>query len=154
AADICLHNGQVVVAVGNGLYSVGDADLTLLAEGGGPLVGAASYSGTVYVHDGSRVGLLEGDELVYTDITDWGSLPYGSTVRDMMAHGSRLYFATDEGIALLRGMTWYTITGEQGLCYEDTTCLATGFDRDLWFGTMRGAIRNVDDAYQFFGYER
>ena len=54
----------------------------------------------------------------------------------------------------MRGMTWYQIGGDDGLCYEDTTALARGFDHDLWIGTARGAIRNTGGEYQFFGHER
>jgi hypothetical protein len=154
-ADLCLHNGQIIAASGADLYTVGDRELVALTKDGkSELRGVASYSGTVYVHDGKQIGLLEKDKLVYEDISDWGKLERGCTIRDMMAYGSRLYLATSEGLGLLRGMTWYNIQGEDGLCYEDTTCLARGFDRDLWIGTMRGAIRNVNDQYQFFGYER
>lgn len=154
-ADVCVHNGVIAFASGTTLYSVEGGEVKALTDGkSSPLRGAASYAGTIYVHDGNRVGLLQGDEITYDYIADWGVLERGCTVRDMMAYGSRLYFATDEGVNLLRGMTWYQIKGEDGLCYEDTTCLAPGFDRDLWIGTMRGAIRNVKDEYQYFGHTR
>ncbi|MEA3366358.1 MAG: hypothetical protein U9Q79_12025, partial [Candidatus Hydrogenedentes bacterium] len=155
AVDMCLHNGQLVFASGRALYTLAnDSPTPLSDESSTNLLGIAPYSGTVYVHDGKRVGLLERGHLVYEEITDWGSLEHGCTIRDIMSYGSRLYFATDEGLCLLRGMTWYHIVGEDGLCYEDTTCLARGFDRDLWIGTMRGGIRNVDGEYQFLGYPR
>jgi hypothetical protein len=155
AADLCMHNGQVVFASGKTLYAVGADGVTELCKAGTTaLLGVASYGGTVYVHDGKRVGLLQLGEIVYLDIADWGRLQYGCTVRDIMAYGSRLYVATDEGLGVLRGMTWYHIVGEDGLCYEDTSCLAQGFDRDLWIGTMRGAVRNVKEEYQFFGHPR
>jgi len=154
-ADMCLHNGQVVLASGTALYTVdGNAVTPITKEGSGTLLGVASYGGTVYVHDGKRVGLLQRGRIVFEEITDWGALERGCTVRDIMSYGSRLYVATDEGLGLLRGMTWYHIFGEGGLCYEDTTCIARGFDRDIWIGATRGAIRNVNGEYQFFGYPR
>jgi hypothetical protein len=154
-ADVCAHNGTMVFASGTTLHSIEDGEVKTLTDGkSSPLHGVASYGGTVYVHDGKRVGLLESGAITYDYIADWGVLERGCTIRDMMAYGSRLYFATDEGINLLRGMTWYPIKGEDGLCYEDTTCLAQGFDRDLWIGSMRGAMRNVDDEYHYFGYTR
>ncbi|GMV95445.1 MAG: hypothetical protein AMXMBFR82_52230 [Candidatus Hydrogenedentota bacterium] len=154
-ADLCVYRDAVVFASGTTLFGIHGGVVTALTGGKTePILGVASYAGTIYVHDGKRVGLLESGEITYDYIADWGVLERGCTIRDMMAHGSRLYFATDEGINLLRGMTWYQITGEDGLCYEDSTCLATGFDRDLWIGTMRGAIRNVNDEYQYFGYTR
>ena len=155
AIDVCLHNGAVVLATATDLFAVKADGLTPLTnEASRGLLGVASYSGTLYVHDGKRVGLLQRGQVVYEEITDWGTLERGCTIRDMMSCGSRLLLATDEGLGVLRGMTWYSLAGEDGLCYEDTTCLARGFDRDLWVGTMRGAIRNVDDEYQFFGSER
>ncbi len=154
-ADLCAHNSAVVFASGSTLFSIDGNQVTAITDGKStPLLGIASYGGTIYVHDGKRVGLVQDDAITYDYIADWGVLERGCTVRDMMAYGSRLYCATDEGINLLRGMTWYEIQGEDGLCYEDTTCLAQGFDRDLWIGTMRGAIRNVNDEYQYFGYTR
>lgn len=153
-ADLCEHNGTVVVASGAALFSVGDAGLTPLAKAPGALLGLASYSGAIYVHDGLRVGLLESGEITYRYIFDWGTLQRGCTIREIMAEGSRLVVATDKGLGILRGMTWYAIKGEDGLCYEDTTCLAEGFSRDLWIGTSRGAIRNTKDEYQYFAGTR
>jgi len=154
-ADFCLHNGQIVLASGKDLFAVTDDGLLQISKDGRTnLLGVESYSGTVYVHDGKQVGLLTGDRILYRDIADWGRLERGCTVKDLLAIGSRLYVATDEGLGLLRGMTWYHIDGDDGLCYEDTTCLAVGFDRDLWIGTARGAIRNLNKEYQFFGCDR
>ena len=162
-ADLCFHNGRVVIASGKELFAIkADGLEPLLAtgeEGRGrrndsDLLGVASYSGTLYVHDGKRVGLLERGRIVFEDIADWGQLEPGCTVRDILSMGNRLLVATDDGLCLLRGMTWYRIGGEDGLCYEDTTALCPGFDRDVWIGTARGAIRNVGDKYQFFGYQR
>ncbi|MCL4692277.1 MAG: hypothetical protein KJ060_07180 [Candidatus Hydrogenedentes bacterium] len=153
--DLCVYRDAVIFASGTTLYGIHDGEVAAMTGGKtAPILGVAAYAGTIYVHDGKRVGLLESGEITYDYIADWGVLERGCTIRDMMAYGSRLYFATDEGINLLRGMTWYQISGEDGLCYEDTTSLTAGFDRDLWIGTMRGAIRNVNDEYQYFGYTR
>ena len=46
------------------------------------------------------------------------------------------------------------LRGEQGLCYEDTTCLARGFTNDLWIGTTRGAMRMVGGQFQYFAGQR
>lgn len=155
ANDICLHNGRVVVAAGDTLFAVaGEAMEPISKPARGTILGIASYGGTIYVHDGRRVGLLEGGEITYQYIADWGTLQHGATIRDMMAQGSRLVLATDEGLGVLRGMTWYAIQGEHGLCYEDTTTLGEGFDRELWVGTSNGALREVDGDFQFFGHQR
>ena len=154
-ADICLHDATVIIASGTELLALEEGGLTALATGGSTnVLGVASYGGTLYVHDGKQVGLLERGRIAYRNIADWGTLQRGCVVRDILSHGSRLYVATDEGLGVLRGMSWYQILGKDGLCYEDTTCLAVGFERDLWIGTMRGAVRSVNGEYQFYGRER
>ncbi len=156
-ADFCLHDGRLVAAIDRQLFAVQDRQLTALNEPtarDATVLGVDSWSGTLYVHDGRRVGLLEGRRITYDGIADWGTLERGCVIRDIHAAGSRLFVATSEGLNVLRGATWYHIDGDDGLCYHDTTCLATGFDRDLWIGTNRGAIRRVRDEYQFFGYQR
>lgn len=152
--DLCAHNGAVVAASGASLFTATKDGLTPLATAQRPLLGLASYGGTIYVHDGARVGLLESGEITYRYIFDWGTLQRGATIRDMLSLGSRLVVATNEGLGVLRGMTWYAVQGEDGLCYEDATCLAEGFERDLWIGTARGAIRNQKDDYQYFAGKR
>jgi hypothetical protein len=162
--DICLHDGRVMVVSGGELFMLGDKGLEEIkaAPGarvrrrieGGPILGVASYGNALYVHDGKHVGLFDSGRAVYENIADFGRLDPGCTVRDFLTFGSRLIAATDKGLQVLRGMTWYPIDGRDGLCYHDTTALALGFDRDLWIGTARGAIRNVGDEYQFFGHAR
>lgn len=154
-ADLCGHHEKTVVASGKDLLVITDEGLTpLTTKGRSPILGVESYSGTLYVHNGRQLGQVYQDRIRFGRVADWGTLERGCTIRDIMAYGSRLLVATDEGLDVLRGMTWYHIRGKDGLCYEDTTSLAVGFDRDLWIGTRRGAVRNVNDEYQFFGHER
>ncbi|MBX3177922.1 MAG: hypothetical protein KF886_11210 [Candidatus Hydrogenedentes bacterium] len=154
-AGVCAYNGQTIAASGRALHAVeGEKLVAITPEARGPLLGLAAYAGTVYVHDGRRIGLLEQGRITFDYLTDWGSLQHGSTIRDMMGHGSRLVLATDDGLAVLRGMTWYNVRGPEGLCYEDTTSLAEGFDRELWAGSTRGAMREVEGDFQYYGYQR
>lgn len=51
-------------------------------------------------------------------------------------------------------MSLTQIRGEQGLCYEDTTCLAKGFGDELWIGTSRGAIRHTAGQFHYFAGQR
>lgn len=152
--DLCVHERAVFVAAGNMLQRLEGGALVTVATANAPLLGVASYAGTVYVHFGDRIGLLEEGQITTEYMSDWGTLPRGCTIRDMMTMGNRLVFATDEGLAILRGMTWYQVKGEDGLCVEDTTCLGLGFDRDLWIGSARGAMRAVEDDFQYFGAQR
>jgi hypothetical protein len=171
--DFCLHGGVVhgatreeVFRFDNGRFvnlrpanGYLSSDTTVLQEDFtqvlsepiaiGPIMRLASYSGTLYLLRPGSLALLEGPTLV-TDPMDWGSLPSPVT-RDLLALGSRLCLATDRGVAVLRGMALTTLRGADGLPYEDTTCLAEGFDGDLWIGTSRGAIRQTGASFHYFG---
>ncbi len=174
--DFCLHLGQVYAATADDLYRYEDGhwvnmkpaggylsnDETLLMEDFteviadpvqiGPIKRIASYSGTLYLLRPGNVALLDGPKFV-PDSLDWGRLPSPVT-RDMLSVGSRIYVATDRGLGELRGMSMTALRGADGLPFEDTTCLAEGFDNDLWIGTSTGAIRKVGDDYQHFGPDR
>ncbi|MFH1739435.1 MAG: hypothetical protein ABIH23_10550 [bacterium] len=154
--DVCLNLGDVVVASEQHLYRIGEGELELIDGNTSrlPILGVASYSETLYVRHADRVGFLHEGRYEYNDVQDWGHLPRVSTTRDMMTLGSQLLVPTDKGLSVLRGMSWTTVKGTDGLCYEDTTCVAQGFDRDYWVGTMRGAIRVVNGEYHYFGYDR
>lgn len=171
--DVCIHLGQVHVAMrdnifryeGGKLVNIQPAggwlstDTTLVAEDFsqvladpvriGPVERIASYSGTLYLLRPGRLALLDG-KTFFSDPVDWGSLPSPVT-RDMVALGNRIYVATDRGLGVLRGMALTTLRGTDGLPFEDTTCLTEGFDGDLWVGTTRGAIRRTDSGYHYFG---
>lgn len=154
--DVCLHLGGVVAASEQGVFRVEEDGLKPLAENPAqwPILGVASYSETIYVRHADRLGFLHDGAFDYDNVQDWGHLPRASATRDMLALGSRLLVPTDKGLSVLRGMSWNTLTGEDGLCYEDTTCVAEGFDGDYWVGTLRGAIRAVDGDFHYFGCDR
>lgn len=156
-SDGCVHLGGVVLASKTRLYRVDGDALTPLHETPceRPILGVASYAETLYVRHADALGFLIDGRFEYYDVRDWAHLPLGSVTRDMMTLGSRLFVPTDKGLAVLRGMSWDCVTGDDGLCYEDTTCIAKGFEKDdYWIGTMRGAIRVVNGEYQYFGYQR
>jgi len=174
--DFCVHSGQVYGATRDDMFRFeGGKFVSIRPAGGylssdttvmmedftqvladpvqiGPVDRIASYSGTLYLLRPGGLALLEGKTFV-PDPVDWGALPSPVT-RDMLALGSRLYVATDRGLAVLRGMALTALRGPDGLPYEDATCLAEGFDGDLWIGTSRGAIRKTDDEYHYFGAHR
>ncbi len=155
--DGCVHVGGIVVASPTHLFGVAGDKLTALDQSASdqPILGVASYAETLYVRHAKAVSVFLGGRLTTSDVRDWGQLPPGSTTRDLMALGSRLLVSTDKGLAVLHGMSWSNITGKDGLCYEDTTCVTKGFEKeDYWIGTMRGAIRAVNGEYQYFGFQR
>ncbi len=154
--DVCSHVGAIVVAARDRLNRVTDDGLKPLHDRPSrwPIEGVASYSETLYVRHADRVGFFDGDRYEYDDVEDWGHLPRSVVTQDLLARDSELFVATDKGLAVLRGMSWNTITGADGLCYEETTCTAAGFDRDYWVGTRRGAVRVVGGEFHYFGHER
>ena len=172
--DVCLHGDGLVAATRDDLFHVGADGLTPFAPAGGyrshnatydmedgtqlleepvtfgPVSRIASYGGTVYGLRPRQVVMFDG-LAVTPEIADWGLLP-SPVVRDLASLGSRLFIATDRGLGVLRGMSLTTLDGAGGLPFEDTTCLARGFDRDLWIGTSRGAVRMTRDGeFHFFG---
>jgi hypothetical protein len=171
--DMCIHNGAVHAATRDEVYEWADGNLVnirpksgwlssdttvMKADGSqvlvdpvrlGPIERIASYSGTLHLLRPGGLTLLDGMTFV-TDPVDWGEMP-SREHRGMSSLGSRLLIATDRGIAELRGAALTTIRGKDGLPYEDTTCLAAGFDGDVWIGTSKGAIRNVGNQYHYFG---
>lgn len=171
--DFCLHLGTVYGATRDEVFRWAEKGFASAApEGGylssdstvvmedfsqvladpvliGPIERIASYSGTLYLLRRGGLALIDIDTFV-PDPIDWGMVPSRNT-RDMLVQGSRLYLATDRGVAVLRGMAMTALQGPDGLPYEDTTCLAEGFDGDLWIGTTRGAIRKTGDNYHYFG---
>ncbi len=173
--DFCLHQGVVHAATREAIFRYDGKSFvdikpqsgyqtnntTMIMEDGSqvltdpidiaPVRGLASYSDTLYLLRGDGIALLEGAVLI-PDPIDWGTYP-SPNLRAMLSHGSRLCLATDRGVAELRGMAMTTLRGADGLPYEDTTCLASGFDGDLWIGTTTGAIRQTGGAYHYFGAE-
>ncbi len=171
--DMCLHNGKVHAATRNDIFRWNghkfsnskpksgwlSSNTTMMKEDGtqvlmypvriGPIERIASYSGTLYLLNKGGLTLLDGSTFV-TEPVDWGTMP-SPNHRDMLSFGSRLLIATDRGVAVLRGAALTTVTGKNGLPYEDTTCVAPGFDGDLWIGTTTGAIRNIGTQYHYFG---
>jgi hypothetical protein len=162
--DLCKHGEDIIAAGGTRLWRLhGDAFEPLpVPESPFPVRRVVSHNETLYVmSDEGQFRPLEGRPAggreVYAAYAerswDWGDLPSPVT-RDALSVGPRLYLATDRGLGVLRGMSMTAVRGEQGLCYEDTTCLARGFTNDVWVGTSRGAIRMVGGEFHYFAGQR
>ena len=109
--------------------------------------------GRLTIFAGGRFGGLDMYGFPADQAWDWGALP-SREIRDSLVMGSRLFLATDRGVAELRGMSLTTFGDAQGLPYEDATCLARGFTNDLWIGTTRGVIRKVGNQFHYFAGQR
>jgi hypothetical protein len=162
-SDLTEHNGKVIVALARKLAVIEANILKPLTgkDGPFPIARVISHCETLYVQGAGRLTLFDGEQIggrnVYEwasdEAWDWGNLP-SRTIKGAISHGRRLYLATDRGLGLLQGMSLTQIRGEQGLCYEDTTCLSLGFNNDLWIGTTRGAIRMIDGTFHYFAGQR
>lgn len=171
--DLCMHIGELHAATRDEIFRLeGDkfvstkpadgyygSDITMIMEDGsqvhadpvelGPITRIESYSGTLYVLRPGQLILFDG-KTVNQDFIDWGRLPSPNT-NDMLSFGNHMYIGTDCGLAELRGASLKIIKGSDGLPVEQTTCLKKGFDNDLWIGTSRGAVRLVNNEWQYFG---
>jgi hypothetical protein len=171
--DLCSHQGVVHAAATEEIFRLEknrfisikpdggyyNSDITMVMEDGtqlhadpvrlGPIERIESYAGTLHVLRPGELVQFDG-KIVNTDFVDWGRLPSNET-KDLLSFGSRLFIATNKGLAELRGASMQVIKGEDGLPVENTTSLTRGFDNDLWIGTTRGAVRMVDGEWQYFG---
>lgn len=68
----------------------------------------------------------------------WGGSGVRAAARDSEG---KLWFAVTAGVARETDEGWCFYTGEDGLPYNDFTCMAAGPDGVMWFGTTRGVIR-------------
>ncbi len=171
--DLCMHQGILYGATSNEIYRLQNdrfvsvrppegyysSDMTVVMEDGtqinadpvspGPVTRIESYGGNLHILQPGRVVLFDG-KTVNRDFVDWGRLPSEQTT-DMLSAGSRMFISTSRGVGVLRGASLSTIKGINGLPFENTTCLAKGFDDDIWIGTTRGAIRMLKNSWHYFG---
>lgn len=170
--DVCLHQGKIHAATKDAIYKFengqfidikpkegyNSSDITMLMEDGsqvhadpvriGPINRIQSYNETLYILRPGKLVLLNGN-IVDTDHIDWGMLPSKNT-RDLLSFGSELFISTDRGLGVLKGASLFSLKGKDGLPYENTTCLTKGFDKDIWIGTTKGAIRMLDNDWHYF----
>ncbi len=171
--DLCVHNGIVhgatrddILKLENGRFvsvkpagGYNSSDVTVMMEDGtqvhaepvrpGPILRIASHTGCLYILEPGRLVQFDG-LMLNRDFIDWGTLPSKQT-KDMINAGSRLFVATEKGLAFLRGASLSSVRGVNGLPVENTTCLTQGFEDDLWIGTTRGAVRMLRSGWQYFG---
>jgi hypothetical protein len=162
-SDVQEFRGEVLASVGSRLLRVQGHALESFSEAKArfEIQRLVAHQDLIYVVGSGRISPYSrgrfGGEDAYTwpsDLGwDWGSIP-SKTTRDALSHGSALVVATDRGLGVLRGMSMTSVRGEQGLPFEDTLCLAAGFTNDLWIGTSRGAIRQVNGRFDYFSGRR
>lgn len=172
--DLCLHQGVLHGATREEVYRLKEgkfvsiqpqggyytSDITMLQEDGsqindtpislGPITRIQSHGGTLFVLRPGELVLFDG-QVVNKDFVDWGRLPSKQT-HNLLSLGSKLYVSTEKGLSVLRGASLHTISGKEGLPVEQTSCLTSGGEGDLWIGTSRGAIHMINEKeWQYFG---
>lgn len=162
-SDVSEFRGEVIAASGGQLFRVrGDAmEAWSTNTARFPITRVVPHCDALYLHGVGRLttcafgvfGGLDAYGFAADQAWDWGALPSLKT-RDALSVGASLYVATARGLGVLRGMSLTARGGEQGLPFEDTTCLARGFTNDLWVGSTRGVMRQVDGGFQYFAGRR
>ncbi|GMW02452.1 MAG: hypothetical protein AMXMBFR84_35880 [Candidatus Hydrogenedentota bacterium] len=152
--DLCDHLGQIIAATSTGLVRVDAETPVPITDSRGGADHVESYAESIYCTFGDRIGIWTGANYDFSNVADWGERLPGTQIRDILVRGSKLFFATDQGLGVLRGMAISSIRGEDGLPYEDTRCLAPGFDGDTWVGTHWGAVRITNGEYHYFAGPR
>ncbi len=162
-SDVCEHRGAIVTAAGRKLRRVRGDVLEPIGdvEAKFDITRLVPHQGSLYLHGAGRLttyafgtfGGKDAYDFPADQTWDWGALPSPVT-RDALGLGGAIYIATDRGLGVLRGMSLTASRGEDGLPFEDTTCLAAGFDGDLWIGTSRGAIRKTGGEFRYFAGRR
>lgn len=161
--DVTEHAGGVVLLAANRLWSVAGNGLAGLSAGPCPFpaVRVVSHNATLHVLGPGRLVTLADGEFGSPNLEtgkpenawEWGEWPSG-VARDLLSVGPRLWVATDRGLAMVRGMELTTVRGEDGLCIEDTTCLARGFTNDVWIGSRHGAMRMIEGRFEYLAGPR
>ena len=105
-----------------------------------------------------EIAIAANEGLFVGDGTEWTlALPIQGSVRwapvDVRGVAydtqARLWFAAPQGVGCrLPDGQWQIFTGQEGLPFNDFTCIAAGPDC-MWFGTTNGAVKFADGAWSF-----
>jgi len=154
--DVAAFAGHLVAASSGGLSQWHEGALRPFPGGEsspGPIQALAVYSETLYCLAFDRLFTFDGREYNHEDVVEFGAFP-SKDLRDVAAVAGRLYVGSHAGIGVLRGTAATQMLGSDGLPHEEIRTLAPGFDRDLWIGTTRGAIRFADGDFHYFAGRR
>lgn len=110
----------------------------------------ATFDGEIAVASATGLYLGDGEKwelaLPTDGIVRWAPLDVRAVTYD--AQG-RLWFAAPQGVGYRNAeKDWRLFTGDDGLPYNDFTCIAAG-PNSIWFGTTNGAIQFRDGQWSF-----
>lgn len=121
----------------------------VIGSGGGVYVGAtgALESFLYRLNNGGweKVGIQDDRGRYWDD-------RFRTGLSDSIGH---LWLGTPSGLVLTDGRGWwYHLRGEDGLPYEEVTCLALAPNGDVWVGTSQGACRGREGHWSYFWGKR
>ncbi|MCC6488827.1 MAG: hypothetical protein IT364_15115 [Candidatus Hydrogenedentes bacterium] len=107
-----------------------DAELAVAAESG------------LYIGDGTGWTMA----LPRQGVIRWAPIAIRAVAYDAE---NRLWFACPQGVGFREsGDEWRLFSGEEGLPFNDFTCMAAG-PKGVWFGTTNGVIRYSNGEWEF-----
>ena len=161
--DLVEHQGSVLAAADRRLFRVLESRVEAVEGGEAPFAihRLSSHQEALWVCGLDRLspwirgtfGGLDAYGFPADQAWDWGDPP-AREFRDLLALGDRLILATPRGLGVLRGMVMQPHRGSDGLPQEDVTCLAAGWNGDLWIGTSQGAVRQTAGLHHYFAGRR
>lgn len=150
-------NNTLYLASDNGLFQFEDGKLTAISElndllGQNPIIYSVACSGD-RILVGAESGLLFKESnkpwvFLYPqdENRSWALRKVKSVAFDKKSH---LWFACPQGAGCFDNRKWSLYTGQDGLPYNDFTCMTVGEDDAVWFGTQIGAIRFVGNRWSY-----
>jgi hypothetical protein len=115
-------------------------DIRDIAESQGEIAVAADAG--LYIGNGETWRMA----LPQQDTTRWAPVDVRAVIYD---NEGRLWFAALQGVGYrISNDEWQLFTGNEGLPYNDFTCMAAG-PKGVWFGTTNGAILYRDGQWFF-----
>jgi len=108
--------------------------------GGGYVIGAST--GLMMAGEGGQYMFIYPQDGMYS----WAPRPVQAVTVD--ADGN-VWFASPQGVGRYDGDSWTLWTGDEGLPYNDFTCMAAAPDGAVWFGTTKGAIRYDGEDFRY-----
>ncbi|MCA9446340.1 MAG: hypothetical protein KC931_04440 [Candidatus Omnitrophica bacterium] len=134
-----------------GLNPVDSESLRGIDVGGEVYASAKNADGEMAVGADNGLFIIDSDGSVTEIFPQDGSRSWAPTGVKGVGYDSKgnLWFCSPQGVGVSKGDGWTLFTGEEGLPYNDFTCLAIGPDDKVWFGTKIGAIRYDDSGWHY-----
>lgn len=151
---------QNTIYIGNndGIYSLADNQFKPDLDFQTACPDNRKINALAFKKDGTMAAATEGGLFLKNPSEKWKSMyPSDDTGRRWAPQNvksvvfdekGRLWFASPQGVGSFDS-GWVLYTGAEGLPYNDFTCMASGQDGSLWFGTSMGAVRFMEGKWAY-----